>query len=46
MVNGLSNLCNDPDINKDASFLVSMATVIEIDNSETFLGHQRKCQSV
>ena len=42
----LSNFSKDPDINKDAMFLDSMAKVIEMDTSEIFLGHQRKFQSV
>ena len=42
----LSNLSKDPDINKDAMFLDSMAKVIEMDTSEIFLGHLRKFQSV
>ena len=41
----LSKLSNDPDINKDAMFLDSMAKVIEME-SEIFLGYLRKFQSV
>ena len=41
----LSNLCNDPDINKVALFLYFMAKVIKVDTSEIFLGHLRKFQS-
>ena len=33
----LSNLCNDPNFNKDALFLVFMAKVTEMDTSEIFL---------
>ena len=42
----LSNLCDDPDVNKDALFLDSMAKVFEMDTSEIFLSHVRKFQSV
>ena len=42
----LNNLCDDPDVNKDALFLDSMAKVFEMDTSEIFLSHVRKFQSV
>ena len=42
----LSNLCDDPDVNKDTLFLDSMAKVFEMDTSEIFLSHVRKFQSV
>ena len=38
----LSNLCDDPGVNKDTLFLDSMAKVFEIDTSEIFLSHVRK----
>ena len=42
----LSSLCDDPDVNKDALFLDSMAKVFEINTSEIFLSHIRKFQSM
>ena len=42
----LNNLRDDPDVNKDALFLDSMAKVFEMDTSEIFLSHVRKFQSV
>ena len=42
----LSNLCNDPNVNKDALFLDSMAKVFELDTSEIFFSHVCKFQSV
>ena len=42
----LSNLSNDPDINKDALFLDSLTKATQMDTSEIFLGHLRKCQSL
>ena len=42
----LSNLCDDPDVNKDTLFLDSMAKAFEMDTSEIFLSHVRKFQSV
>ena len=42
----LSNLCDDPDVNKDVLFLVSMAEIFEMDTSEIFLSHVRKFHSV
>ena len=42
----LSNLCDDPNVDKDALFLDSMAKVFEMDTSEIFLCHVRKFQSV
>ena len=42
----LSNLCDDPDVNKIALFLDSMAKVFEMDTSDIFLSHVCKFQSV
>ena len=42
----LSNLCDDPDVNKDTLFLDSMAKVFEMDTSEIILSHVRKFQSM
>ena len=42
----LSNLCDDPDVNKDTLFLDSVAKVFEMDTSEIFLSHVFKFQSV
>ena len=42
----LSNLYDDPDVNKNALFLHSMATVFEMDTSENFLSYVREFQSV
>ena len=41
----LTNLCNDPDINKDALFLDSMAKLLEME-TDFFPGHLRKFPSV
>ena len=41
----LSNLCNDPYINKDAMCLYPVAMVIEMDAREIFFGHLRKIES-
>ena len=42
----LSNLCNDPNVNKGALFLDSMVKVFELDTSEIFFSHVCKFQSV
>ena len=42
----LSNLCDDPDVDKDALFLDSVAKVFEMDISEIFLCHVHKFQSM
>ena len=42
----LSNLCDDPDVNKDALFLDSMAKVFEMDTSDIILSQVRKFQSM
>ena len=42
----LSNLCDDPDVDKDALFLDSMAKVFAMDTSEIFLCHVCKFRSV
>ena len=42
----LSYLCDDPDVNKDALFLISMAKVFEIYTGQIFLSHVYKFQNV
>ena len=42
----LSNLCDVPDVIKDALFLDSMAKEFEMDTSEIFFSRVRKFQSV
>ena len=42
----LSNLRDDPDVNKDVIYLNSKAKVLEMDTIEIFCSHVRKFQSV